>query len=108
MENAHRMFRFRFQHLQEASPALIMMSTDGYSNSFSSDADFHKVGPDLLRILRTDGPQEVSGLLAGWLSEASAKGSGDDVTLGVIYNLGTAAANADASPDAARPAPPVP
>lgn len=77
-------FRQRFQPL-ERPPALVLLSTDGYANSFRSDGDFLKVGADLLSGLRAEGVEEVKNNLPEWLSLASAEGSGDDVTLALIY-----------------------
>lgn len=69
-------------------PALILLSTDGYANSFPVEAEFLKVGPDLLALLRQHGLDAVSACLPGWLAEATHEGSGDDVTLGLIYRIG--------------------
>lgn len=96
MLNAQRLFRFRFQCFQGVPPALILLSTDGYANSFLSTSDFHKVGSDLLQILRANenGKKrggklmqrvELEKNLKTWLEDASIKGSGDDVTVGVIF-----------------------
>jgi hypothetical protein len=85
LKQAHNLFRFRFQFLQGIPPALILVSTDGYSNSFATDADFQKVGTDILRIIREQGLEYVQNELADWLKHASENGSGDDVTLGMIY-----------------------
>ena len=87
MDNAQKMFRFRFQYIHEFAPAIILASTDGYSNSFSSESGFRKVGSDLLQILKTDGPENVKASLPTWLNDASKAGSGDDVTLGLIYQM---------------------
>jgi hypothetical protein len=76
------------------SPALILVSTDGYANSFGSEADFRKVGSDLLDLLRNDGLDKVNANLDAWL-EASRSGSGDDVTLGCLFRR-----------DSVAPAPP--
>ncbi len=70
--------------LREAAPALILVSTDGYANSFADAAGFLQVGSDLLNILRAQGLDEVTANLDGWLTEASEQGSGD-VTLGLLY-----------------------
>lgn len=77
-------FRVGLQPLPAAAPVLILVATDGYANSFRSDACFRQVGSDLLRILRTDGLAEVEGSLAQWLAETTAAGSGDDITLGLL------------------------
>ena len=36
-------------------PALVLLSTDGYANSFRSDDDFLKIGSDYLEIIREQG-----------------------------------------------------
>lgn len=77
-------FRFSFQTLAGPPPALILLSTDGYANSFISEEAFLKVGKDLLEMIRADGLDEVNQNLETWLNEASAAGSGDDITLAII------------------------
>jgi serine/threonine protein phosphatase PrpC len=84
MSGAQKKFRFRFQVIHDVPPALILISTDGYSNAFATDADFYKVGSDLIEIVRTSGLESVNRDLSGWLNDASQSGSGDDVTLGII------------------------
>jgi hypothetical protein len=70
-------------------PALIVLSTDGYAKSFKSEADFLKVGPDILGMLKSReiGLGYVEDHLKGWLNDASMTGSGDDITVGLIYRL---------------------
>lgn len=84
---AWRDARVAFQTLAGAPPALIILSTDGYANSFPSEEEFLKVGPDLLELLRQEGVKAVAAGLPEWLAEASRDGSGDDVTVGVICRL---------------------
>lgn len=79
--------KISFQPLNAPPPALILISTDGYANSFATDAAFQKVGVDMLQLLRNEGIGFVSKELEGWLNEASEKGSGDDVTLGMLYRI---------------------
>jgi hypothetical protein len=81
---AHRDFRTRVRPFSEGSPALIMASTDGYANSFASDADFLRVGPDILQAIQDRGMESIKGDLQIWLSDASAAGSGDDITAGFV------------------------
>jgi hypothetical protein len=71
--------------LDDAGPALVVLSTDGYPNSFASDDDFTRAGADLLAALRQDGLESVSAVLPDWLADATAQGSGDDVTVGFLY-----------------------
>jgi hypothetical protein len=93
-DSAWRDMRLGFEVVTGAPPALVLLSTDGYANSFRSDDDFRQVGPDLLSMLRTDGPQTLSGELEDWLNEASRSGSGDDVTLGVAFRSAAIAPSA--------------
>ncbi len=78
-------FRSAVISLSQTTPALILVSTDGYANSFRDDAGFRQVGSDLLTLIRTEGLEAVEANLEGWLREASEQGSGDDVTLGLLY-----------------------
>ena len=88
-------FRFRLLPIDSNNPvpALILLSTDGYANSFSQDSEFEKVGIDLLDIIceHKGGIQEgitsIQENLPNWLSIASEKGSGDDTTVGILCNL---------------------
>jgi hypothetical protein len=84
---AERDFRFHIQVLSDERPALILVSTDGYANSFSTEEGFIKVGSDLLEMLRTDGFDLVNKNLKGWLEDATRVGSGDDTTLGIICRM---------------------
>jgi len=109
MSEAWREVRLRFQANYGGLPALIMAATDGYANSFVNDDAFRKVGSDILAIMREDGAGSVAENLPDWLSEASATGSGDDISLGILYRVdalrgvsGSAAFSEDAGvvPDA--------
>lgn len=84
---AWKEFRLRLYPLEAGCPALIMVSTDGYSNSFVSEAAFHKVGSDLLELARQNHPQYIDEHLEEWLQSTTANGSGDDITVGIIGNL---------------------
>lgn len=93
-----------------ARPALVLLSTDGYANSFRTDADYLKVGSDFLALLRNHGTASVSKQLPGILEHASKHGSGDDITLALMVGeLATDAALAPVLPqpdtaDTATPA----
>jgi serine/threonine protein phosphatase PrpC len=85
-DDGQRYMRFRFQLLQGGvPPAMVLLSTDGYSNSFATPDAFLKAGADYLDMLRTDGADEVEKNLPAWLEETSRNGSGDDITVGIIY-----------------------
>jgi serine/threonine protein phosphatase PrpC len=87
LTNASDYFRIHFQVLSEPPPALIILSTDGYLNSFKSAADFLKAGTDISKMVRSEGLDWVSRNLEKWLDETSLEGSGDDITVGIIENL---------------------
>ncbi|MGJ0607965.1 PP2C family serine/threonine-protein phosphatase [Cylindrospermopsis raciborskii] len=70
--------------ISKEMPALILVSTDGYSNSFSTDEGFFKIGKDYLNMFKSNSAEEVSKKLGDFLEETSDKGSGDDITLGII------------------------
>ena len=97
--DAEKNFRVRVQKLEGRPPALILLSTDGYVNSFSDSAGFFKVGSDLLEMLREDGFDPISASLKGWLEEATRVGSGDDCTLGLICRM-DAVSKKDVKPSA--------
>ncbi len=84
MPEATREMRVKFQPLSNDAPALIMLSTDGYSNSFVDEQSFLKVGTDVLAAVKDSGLDSVRHQLGDWLSEASRLGSGDDTTVAIL------------------------
>jgi serine/threonine protein phosphatase PrpC len=68
----------------DGTASLLMLATDGYSNSFRTDADFLQVGTDVLQMVRQDGVSGVEKQLAKILEDASANGSGDDITVALV------------------------
>ena len=95
MSDAQRFVRLRVMSDPEP-PALILLSTDGYSNSFATEADFRQVAADLWATLSSQGIDSVSSYLNQWLNETSRSGSGDDITLGLIVRA--AALDAESVP----------
>ena len=98
MEEAAREMRVRFQTADSGLPAMILVSTDGYSNSFVDDGSFLKAGPDMLRAILDNGLDSVSKMLSTWLSEASQLGSGDDTTVAVLLRSGLGPSGGRVSP----------
>ena len=79
-------FVVRCVPMNDGVPSLIMVSTDGYRNSYPEDASFEKVAQDLAQLLSTDeGEQNVCANLNAWLLETTKMGSGDDITVGLIF-----------------------
>jgi hypothetical protein len=71
-------------HAAEEAPAMILVATDGYANSFRDDAAFFTAASDYLAMLREHGSDWVAGQLPAWLEETTRDGSGDDITLGLM------------------------
>lgn len=69
------------------SPPMILVSTDGYANSYACEEDFVKIGKDYLEMIHTQGCKEVDDQLETILKQTSHEGSGDDITLGIIKRL---------------------
>ncbi|HEY0048537.1 MAG TPA: PP2C family serine/threonine-protein phosphatase [Pyrinomonadaceae bacterium] len=87
LPKAEKDFRCLVQKISaDESPAMILLSTDGYLNSFSSETGFFQAGTDILQMLGADGGFDaVNDNLKAWLEEATRMGSGDDCTVAVIY-----------------------
>ncbi len=66
-------------------PFMIAISTDGWSNSHSSEAEYHKTCVDYYNLITEKGIQVVDNNLEGWLSETSKLGCGDDITVVFAY-----------------------
>lgn len=85
MPDATREMRVGFETISEDVPAMIMLSTDGYSNSFVDEQSFLRVGPDVLAAIKDNGLEAVGRRLGEWLDEASRLGSGDDTTVAILF-----------------------
>jgi serine/threonine protein phosphatase PrpC len=70
-----------------AGEVLLLLCSDGYANSYADDATFERIGADYLALVRSRGFAAVLELLPQFLSQVSERGSGDDVTLGLVYSL---------------------
>ncbi|MCL1845363.1 MAG: protein phosphatase 2C domain-containing protein [Defluviitaleaceae bacterium] len=66
------------------APALFLLATDGYANSFADSSGFLKVGTDFFNIWQEEGLDVIAENLEGWLRKSSDKGSGDDIAMGVM------------------------
>ncbi len=85
MPDAWRFCDTEYHNIGEHSPVMYLLSTDGYSKSFNTKADFLQIGPDYLRMLKESGKDEVSNNIKHWLEKTSQEGSGDDITLGIVF-----------------------
>ncbi|HEY9605897.1 MAG TPA: PP2C family serine/threonine-protein phosphatase [Allocoleopsis sp.] len=71
----------------DTMPALILVMTDGYANSYPSEEEFLKIGLDYLQMIQSIGLPRVAQQLHAFLEETSTGGSGDDITLGIIRRI---------------------
>jgi len=84
LPNAQKEVVVVFQTIIDNPPRMIMLSTDGYSNSFS-DNDFLNIAREYAELIKSEGIEKVRESLNTWLIETTREGSGDDITLGIIY-----------------------
>jgi hypothetical protein len=78
-------FRVAVLDLQAEPLALLLLATDGYGNAQVDDPWQPGVGADLVAMLAEHGPAWVESRLPGWVAAcASAEGSGDDTTVGLV------------------------
>jgi Protein phosphatase 2C len=66
----------------------VMVSTDGLAKSFSADAEFQAVGRRYRDLIAERGLGGAVEGLGTWLSEVTAQGSGDDISLGFLVSAG--------------------
>ncbi|MBC5666294.1 protein phosphatase 2C domain-containing protein [Dorea sp. NSJ-36] len=66
-------------------PYMYMLSTDGFANSYTSDAEYQKTCRDYLDMLEEHGVKTVQSNLKNWLAETSELGCGDDITVVMVY-----------------------
>lgn len=67
------------------SPVLIFLSTDGYANSFVNEENFSQAVLDYHSQIAEHGIEKVQNFLPDWLRETSEQGSGDDVTVAILF-----------------------
>ncbi|NLE03794.1 MAG: protein phosphatase 2C domain-containing protein [Crenarchaeota archaeon] len=84
---------FKIDDILLGLPSLIMLSTDGYSNSYISDDSFNQVAIDIYKMISEnpngfrEGIQNIKDNLESWLTETSKSGSGDDITVGLMVHI---------------------
>lgn len=75
----------RRMDFQEKLPSMFLMSTDGFANSFKNNDEFSKTCIEYFNMVNQHGTKAVDENLERWLSETSAMGSGDDITVVMAY-----------------------
>lgn len=66
-------------------PYMLMLSTDGFANSYKNEDEFQKTCVDYFGMIKQYGADAVAANLKGWLFETSAMGCGDDITVLIAY-----------------------
>lgn len=75
----------RMRDSSEELPYLYLMSTDGFANSYRSEADFHVTCRDYYNLIQEHGFNAVTANIKDWLNETSELGCGDDITVVMAY-----------------------
>lgn len=75
--------RWRTGVLERGAGGLLLLATDGLTNAFTEDAEWHTFARSLASRLDEYGPGRVAAALADWLDGYSDRASGDDTTLAV-------------------------
>lgn len=79
----------RNKDIDEDTPYLYLMSTDGFANSYRTQEDLYITCRDYYNLIKEHGFNAVTSNLKGWLSETSELGCGDDITVVMAYFDGT-------------------
>ncbi|GAC1574648.1 MAG: PP2C family serine/threonine-protein phosphatase [Candidatus Elarobacter sp.] len=87
LPNAADEVRVRTLDLAREAPELVIACTDGYVNSFLSDADFLQIGRDYQQQIGEDGLDALGARLGDYLADTTGSGSGDDITIGIMTRV---------------------
>jgi serine/threonine protein phosphatase PrpC len=74
---------WRVRRAPSDKSSVLMLSTDGLSDSFASRAGFLAFGTDLHHLLTQYGQRAIVRQIPVWLDGYSRDGSGDDITVGL-------------------------
>ena len=107
LPEAEHAFRVRVLPAPERE-SLLLLSTDGYGKSYSTDADFKQIGPGYLQLVREHGISGLAPLLRGFLTEVTTQGSGDDIAFALLHWPAPASRTATDSPAALSDSAPLP
>ena len=84
LDEAWKYVRTQLVQVENSQPLMFLVSTDGYSNSFTDRAGFMKAGEDFFNLWAEEGPKSIEGSLEDWLRRSSDAGSGDDISLALV------------------------
>lgn len=72
-------------NISDIAPSMFLMSSDGFANSYKNEEEFSKTCAEYLEMINGHGVKAVNENLKGWLTETSALGCGDDITVLIAY-----------------------
>jgi serine/threonine protein phosphatase PrpC len=78
--------RVHWRPLTGAPPALVLLSTDGLSDSYADRPGFEGFAVDMLDRIQSEGVAAVQEQIVGWLGKA-AEFSGDDATVAAAWRV---------------------
>ncbi len=88
LPDAPSLFQAEFVALSpDNHPSMIFIGTDGFSKSFASESDFLSTCEAYAQNAKDEGHRSLDLGLLAWLEETTLHGSGDDVTVGLIFDL---------------------
>ena len=83
--NAHLKAQTNFVFPNTTTP-FIFACTDGFSNSFSNDNELFNTVLAYKELAQTHSPDFIGQNLPRWLQETSQTGSGDDISIGILWH----------------------
>jgi len=83
-ENCWKYMKTHLISIPKNSP-MFLLSTDGYYNSFSTTDGFKKAGVDICNMWHDKGTDFIKEHLEDWLVHSSANGSGDDISMALVF-----------------------
>lgn len=92
----------RYAILGAPLPELVVLTSDGYGNSFASREWRSEAGAGLSEAVHRDGLDRVAELLPGWLADSAVAG-GDDVTMALVHRAEFVDPSPDGTPLTAGP-----
>jgi serine/threonine protein phosphatase PrpC len=75
----------RWNETEAEPPGAFLLATDGFANSYPSDAEFLRTCAWYYAAIREHGAKTVARNLKRWLRETGESGSGDDITALFAY-----------------------
>lgn len=81
----HSSTMLRRRDMDENTPYLYMLTTDGFANSYPSDEGFADACKGYFDSIKTNGFDPVRAAMPKWLEETSELGCGDDITAVLAY-----------------------